>query len=83
MVESRGWGEILSLLNTELACVCSSAGSLYPPVHAPLLCHQEQVCGTNAGLQVLFLSHGFAFLSSLTGKRKFHAFKLVLLGLPR
>lgn len=83
MVESRGWGGILSLLNTELACVCGSAGSLHPPAHAPLLHYQEQICSTNEGLQVLFLSHDFAFLSFATGQNKFHALKLVLIGLPR
>ena len=81
--ESRGWGGILSLLNTEPACVCSSAGSLHPPAHAPLLCYQEQVCGTNEGLQVLFLSHDFAFLSFRTEQKKFHAFKLFRISLPR
>lgn len=83
MAESRGWGGILSLLNTELACVRSRAGSLHPPAHAALLSYQQQVCGTNEGLQVLFQSHDFAFLSFLTGQRKIQAFKLGLTGLPR
>lgn len=83
MEESRGWGGTLSLLNTGLACVGSSAGSLHRPAHAALLSYQEQVCGTNEGLQVLCLSHDFAFLSFLTGQSKFHAFKLGIIGLPR
>lgn len=64
------------------ACLCySSAGSLHAP--APLLYYQEQVCGTNESLQVLFLNRDFAFLSFLTGQRKFHSFKLVLIVFPR
>lgn len=55
----QGWGEILSLLSTELACVCN----LHPPAPAPLLCYQEQVCATNESLQVLHLSHDFVFHS--------------------
>lgn len=85
MEEGRGWGGTRHLLNTELACVCCSAGSLHPPAHAPLLHYQQQVCGTNEGLQVLptllFESYAFAFHSFLTGQRKLHAFKLILIGL--
>lgn len=55
----QGWGGILSLLSTELACVCN----LHPLAPAPLLCYQEQVCATNEGLQVLRLSCDFVFHS--------------------
>lgn len=68
---------------TELACACCRAGSPHPPAHAPLLPSKQQVCGTNEGSQVLprllILSHEFAFLFLLTGKRKLLAFKLILI----